>query len=69
MCNDENNINDENNVSKLRKAQEGILDLLKGGYYKELCKLQKAMFDEYIKIGFTEEQALRLILSMGKTNA
>ncbi len=60
---------DESNVSDLRKAQEGILNLLSGGYYKELCGLQKAMFDEYIKIGFSEEQALRLTMSLGKTDA
>ena len=63
MSKEEKNINDS---ADFRKNQENILNLLVGGYYKEYCKLQKAMFDEYIRLGFKEEQALELVIAMAK---
>ena len=60
-------MSEKNNTAGLRKCQEDILNLLNGGYYKELCLLQKAMYDEYIKIGFDKEQALQLTMSMGRS--
>lgn len=49
-------------VADLRKAQEEIIDLITGGYYKEMIKLQKVMFDEYLKQGFTRKESLALIM-------
>jgi len=46
----------------MRKAQEQILSMLQGGYYKEMIKMQKALYDEYVKVGFTKKQAFELVI-------
>ncbi|KKL08040.1 hypothetical protein LCGC14_2579910 [marine sediment metagenome] len=55
-------MNDNNNPSEMRKAQEQILSMLQGGYYKEMIKMQKALYDEYVKVGFTKKQAFELVI-------
>ena len=50
-------------VEEERKAQENLKNMINSGYYKVLCELQKAMYDEYIHVGFTPEQAMQLIMN------
>jgi len=66
MNEEEKNKKNINNAANFRRDQENILNLLSGGYYKEYCKLQKTLFDEYIKLGFKEDQALKLVIAMGQ---
>ena len=51
-------------IEEFRKAQESLGDLLGGGYWKQAVELQKQMFDEYIKAGFTREESLKLTMAM-----
>ena len=54
-------------VEEQRKSMEELANYIKGGYYKEFCKAQKALFDEYIRMGFTREESLQLIMNTHKT--
>ena len=38
----------EPNIPELRKHQEGIANMIIGGYHKEIIKLHKSIYDEYI---------------------
>ena len=49
--------------SEFRKAQEEILNLIRESYYKEMIRLQKVMFEEYLASDFTREEALKLVMS------
>ena len=49
-------------IADERKSQEDMENSIQGGYYKSLVKFQKAMFDEYVLVGFTREEALQLVL-------
>jgi len=45
----------------LRKLQEQMANLITGELHNEIAKWHKAIYDAYIKIGFTSEQAIDLI--------
>jgi hypothetical protein len=61
---------DENdNTIEGRKAQESLKNFITAGYFKTVCEAQKAMYDEYIRIGFEPEQALTLTITMTKSQA
>ena len=46
-----------------RQVQERIATVLKDGYWKETIRLQSALFKEYIKRGFTRDEALEIIIA------
>lgn len=48
----------------LRKTQEDIARILSGGFYKGIVEMQTALFQEYLKSGFTRMEALFLIVNM-----
>ncbi len=52
-------------ASDFRRIQEELANWLKGGYYKSMVEAHKAIFDEYVKVGFSRDEALRLIMSIG----
>ena len=54
----------DNNPAELRKAQEAILNMLNGGYYKEMIRMQIVLYKEYIKVGFDKKQAFELVIQM-----
>jgi len=45
---------------KLRKFQEMSANMRTGGFHHEIAKWHKAIYDAYVKTGFTPEQALVL---------
>ena len=47
----------------MRIKQEEIATALKDGYYKTIIKFQGKLFKEYVKAGFTREEALKIILA------
>ena len=47
-----------------RQAQEDLENSINGGYYKTMVKGQKTFFDEYLRVGFTREEALKLTISV-----
>lgn len=51
------------NPAEQRKAQEELINALAGGYYKTLIEMEKAYFDEYIRVGFTREESLKLVMN------
>lgn len=48
---------------KFRKLQEQVAELEKAGVFKEIARGKKAMFDAYVEVGFTREEALKLVIS------
>lgn len=48
---------------ELRKLQEQSANLITGGLHNEIDKWNKAIYDAYIKVGFTPEQSLELVKS------
>ena len=46
---------------KLRKLQEQSANLITGGLHNEIAKWHRAIYDAYIEIGFSAEQALDLV--------
>ena len=51
----------ENEAVKLRKLQEQSRNMIVGGLHNEIAKWHKALYDAYIKVEFTPEQALELV--------
>jgi hypothetical protein len=45
----------------MRKIQEQTANLIAGGFHKEVAKYHKAIYDAYIAVGFTPEQAIDLV--------
>jgi|TARA_R100000501_G_C2617800_1_gene111299 hypothetical protein len=54
-------------VEDQRKAQEEIVNMLKGGYYKDFIKVQSEFFKGYIAEGFTREESLQLVIALTKS--
>ena len=52
------------NVPEQRKLQEETENFLVGGYYKSMTKAHKAIFDDYVKLGFTRDEALKLLIML-----
>jgi hypothetical protein len=53
------------NVSvRMRIKQEQVGQIIKDGYYKTFIKLQSTIFKEYVRRGFTREEALEILLVM-----
>lgn len=57
------NENKKFNPVDFRKAQEHLFQMTNAGVFKELAKYHRAIFDAYIETGFTEEQALSLLIA------
>ena len=55
---------EENKEVKMRKEQEGLANLINFGMHKEMAKLNKAIYDAHIEVGFSAEQAMELIKVM-----
>ena len=51
-------------ASEQRKMQEEAENFLTGGYYKSITKAHKAIFDDYVKLGFTRDEALKLLIML-----
>jgi hypothetical protein len=51
------------NPVDFRKSQEAMYQIMQAGVFKELAKYRKALFDAYLETGFTEEQAMQLIIA------
>jgi len=47
---------------ELRKAQEGLTNLIEGGYYKDYARFVVETYREFMKQGCTIQEALDLLL-------
>lgn len=56
----------EYDEAEMRKMQENIAKMIRGGYHKEIAKTHKAMYDAYIEVGFSPWQAMILVLNLFK---
>lgn len=45
----------------MRRAQEALANMLRGGHHKTLINFQKTLFVSYINAGFTREEAFILL--------
>jgi len=55
-----------NNISKQRAAMEALANMRKSGYFKEIIKMEGALFEEYINCGFHRNEALQLVMNFTK---
>lgn len=51
---------------EMRKAQEGLANFINFGMHKEMAKINKAIYDAHIKVGFDEKQALEIVKAITK---
>ena len=69
MLNQENKMNNEPDIEtkiKIEVMMEELPNMIE--HFKLIAKLKKAQFDLYVKEGFTEEQAMQLIISESDKN-
>lgn len=54
---------DRNTLSmRLRRKQEELRQVIDDGYFKTFIEFQSVIFKEYLKRGFTREEALELLI-------
>jgi hypothetical protein len=53
---------------QMRKAQEDLQNMINFGLHRELAKLNMAIYAAHIEAGFSEEQALKLVIATIKSS-
>jgi hypothetical protein len=57
-----------NKEIQMRKAQEELQNMINFGIHRELAKLNMAIYVAHIEAGFSEEQALKLVIATIKSS-